>query len=135
MAKHNANKVVIPNDRTSKQPVVACCFNLECLEDGERFEFPCEHGDVVCPKCGATEAPMIAVLALTHFLIRDNTGPFRTGSGRYSLACDPKRSYLATPTNNEAATDQLECANCPQCLAVAKERNLKPIQGVANFGL
>jgi hypothetical protein len=130
------HSVVIPSDRTTKQPVTACCFNLECLEDGDRFEFPCEHGDVACPKCGATEAPMIAVLALTHFLVRDNkAGLIRGGHGRYRLACDPKRAYLATPTNNEAATDQLEAANCPQCLRVAKEQNLKPMQGAANVGL
>lgn len=127
--------IEVPNDRTSKQPITGYCYNLECMEEGQRFEFPVPHGDVACPKCGATEAPMVGLLTLIHFLVRDKMGPIRSGFGRYKLACDPKRWHLATPTNLEAATDQLQAANCPQCLKVAAEQKLKPIQGVANPGL
>lgn len=127
-----ASSIEVPHDRTSKQPITGYCLNLECMEDGKRFEFPCNHADVACPKCGAQDAPMIGVLALTHFMVLDNkVGLIRGSHGRYRLACDPKRAYLATPTNNEAATDQLPFVNCPGCLTVAKEQNLKPIQGMA----
>ncbi|MCI0333548.1 MAG: hypothetical protein L0228_10035 [Planctomycetes bacterium] len=126
-------KIIIPGDRTQKQPVTAFCINPECLEasDRKRFEFPVEHADVACPKCGATEAPMVGVLALTHFLHRNPQGKIvGMGGLRYQLACDQSRAYLATLTNEEAATDQLRAVNCPGCLKAAAEKKLKDKQGM-----
>lgn len=123
--------ILIPDDRTQRQPITAYCVNVECIPQGaSRFEFPVEHEAVCCPKCGATEAPMIGLLALIHFLIRTPKGPILGSGGiRFGMACDPQREYLATGTNLEAATDQLEASNCPQCRRVAIERNLNPLQG------
>lgn len=60
---------------------------------------------------------MIGVFTLTHFLTRDPMGPIKGMGGlRYKLACDGQRAYLATNTNNEAATDQPDVVTCPQCV-------------------
>ncbi len=130
-------KVIIPGDRTDKQPVTAFCCNAECLPDSasKRFEFPVEHEHIACPKCGATESPMIGVLSLIHFLHRNPNGKI-VGSGglRYQLACTDSRPYLATLTNDEAATDQLGPVNCPGCLAAIKEKKLKDKQGLVVTG-
>jgi 4-hydroxy-3-methylbut-2-en-1-yl diphosphate synthase IspG/GcpE len=131
------NKILIPGDRTQAQPVRAFCRNVECLEssDQRRFEFDVEHEQVACPKCGATEAPMIGVLSLVHFLHRNPQGKIvGMGGLRYQLACDEKRAYLATHTNLEAATDQLQAVNCPGCLRAAKEKKLKDKQGLVVTG-
>lgn len=119
--------VTIPNDRTQKQPVKCACYNPECLEDSshERFEFTFEHGQVACPKCGATEPPIISVMSLTHLLHRNKSGKIVGAGGlRFSLACDHNRAYLATRTNLEAATDQVQFVNCPGCLEANFQRQL-----------
>lgn len=131
--------VLIPNDRTQKQPVKAFCRNVECLEasNRRRFEFDVnpDHGEVTCPKCGATEAPMIGVLSLVHFLHRNPKGPIvGMGGIRYQLSCSDSRGYLATLTNDEAATDQLQAVNCPGCLKAAAEKKLKDKQGLVVTG-
>ena len=131
MAK--AKSIVIPGDRTQKQPVTAFCRNPECLEssDEKRFEFPVEHADIACPKCGATEAPLVGILSLVHFLHRNPKGRVvGMGGIRYQLACDESRAHLATLSNDEAATDQLQAVNCPGCLKAAAEKKLKDKQGM-----
>lgn len=125
-------KIIIPNDRTDKQPATAFCRNPECLEssDQRRFEFSPEHAHVACPKCGATEAPMVGMLSLVHFLHRNPKGKIvGMGGLRYQLACSEERAHLATLTNDEAATDQLAAVNCPGCLKAAVEKKLKDKQG------
>jgi hypothetical protein len=117
-------KVIVANDRSLKQPVRAFCTNPECLEssDQEHFEFTVEHSPVECPKCGANQPPMIGVLSLVHFLIRDKKGPIIGHGGlRYLIACEEKRAYLATITNEEAVTGVFESANCPGCIAKAQK--------------
>lgn len=116
----NKLQATIPNDRTPKQPVYCFCANPECLDQSShsRFVFPHEHGLVECPKCGANEAPYVGVLALIHYMARLPRGPIRgVGGIGFHIACDPKRAYLATATNQEAATDQIEAVTCPGCLA------------------
>lgn len=140
-----SNKVIIPADRTDKQPAKAFCRNPECIADAisreeaeigaKRFEFAVEHERVSCPKCGATEAPMIGMLSLVHFLHRNPKGLIAGMGGlRYQLACDEKRFTLATLTNDEAATDQLIAVNCPGCLKAAAEKKLKDKQGLVVTG-
>jgi hypothetical protein len=127
-----ASKIIIPRDRTIKQPVTCYCMNPECREDSadDRFEFPLEHDPVCCPKCGANESPLIGMLALVHFVVRNKEGRIRGAGGmRYSLACEPKRAYIATETNGEAGSDQLECVNCPGCLKIAFDQKLAANQG------
>lgn len=131
------NKVIIPGDRTEKQPVRAYCRNPECLpaSDAKRFEFEVEHADVACPKCGATDAPMIGMLSLVHFLHRNPKGQIvGMGGLRYQLACAESRPYLATLTNDEAATDQLIAVNCPGCLKAACDKKIKDKQGLVVTG-
>jgi hypothetical protein len=119
-------KIVIPNDRTCRQPVTAYCTYKKCLVNGKRFEFPTE-GNVHCPKCGATEAPTIGLLALVHLMVEDPAGPIPGEGGlRWRLACDPTREHLATVTNMEAASDQIVAVNCPGCLKVAEQQKLGP---------
>jgi len=107
-------------DRTKHQPIVWRCFNPECFERGAKvFDF--ERDAPKCPKCGA-EAPFITARALIHVLIRDENGPIPGEHGkRYRVACDAKRDYLATLTNEEAATGNPSAANCPGCLHVVKD--------------
>lgn len=119
--------IVIPHDRTSKQPCAGCCMNPACKEnsDDERFVFMADHDHFACPKCGADRAPTVGLLSLVHFLIPDRKGHIvGMGGLRYQLGCDDTRAYLATVTNEEAATGELSIVNCPGCLAEASKRNL-----------
>lgn len=117
--------VKVPKDRTINQPATGFCRNPECREDGQEFNFQVEHDNFCCPKCGADRAPLIGVLVLTHLLVRHEQGPIIGKGGlRWAIACDEKRAYLATATNQEAATDNAEVANCPGCLQNAEKLGL-----------
>lgn len=72
---------------------------------------------------------MVGLLVLTHLLIRDPNGPIKGHLGRFKLACNTKRAYLATITNLEAATGDPSIANCPGCLAAAQKLGIKNPQG------
>lgn len=130
-----ANAVQVPGDRTIKQPVRCYCLNPECrdreCEPGkDRYEFAVEHAEVVCPKCGANQVPIVGVLAIVHFIVRDKRGPLMGHGGlRYRLACEPRRTFIATRTNLEAGTGELSAVTCVRCLAVAKEQNAAASQG------
>lgn len=119
--------IIIPGDRSVKQQSFGVCMNPACREvsTDERFTFPVEHDHFACPKCGANKSPTVNLLALIHFLIPDRQGPIEGMGGlRYRLGCDEKRAYLATTTNQEAATGELAAANCVGCLAEAKKLNI-----------
>lgn len=116
-------KVTIPADRTRKQPLLAYCRNPACWQNDEkcaplmRFEFALETGNVECPRCRANEPPMVGILVLTHLLIKDPRGPILGAEGwRYRMGCDAQRAYLATMTNQEAASGDPHVVNCPGCL-------------------
>lgn len=103
-------------------------MNPACREqsDHERFLFLAENDHFCCPKCGADQSPMVGVLALIHFLIPDRKGPIvGMGGLRYRLGCDSVRAYLATTSNQEAATGEIAAANCPGCLEEAKKLGIK----------
>lgn len=120
----------IPADRTIKQPAAGFCRNPECSEENGEFHFVVEHDHFVCPKCKADRAPMIGSLVLTHLMIRNEAGPILGEGGlRYALGCDMKRAYLATMTNEEAATDNPKVANCPGCLERAESLGIKTNMG------
>lgn len=125
--------IKVPHDRTVKQPAAGFCRNPECREvSNEEFHFVVEHDNFSCPKCGANKAPMVGVLVLTHLLIRNQAGPILGSGGlRYALGCDMKRAYLATVSNQEAATDNIEIANCPGCLERAESLGIKGANGWA----
>lgn len=114
----------VPKDRTRKQPAKAFCKNDECRVNGGEFHFEADHDEPVsCPKCSAKTGPIVGVLTLVHLLIKDDTGPLQGSGGlRYSIECDPERKYIATETNNEAASSVLEAVNCPMCIAESKVR-------------
>ena len=111
------DQVLIPEDRTLKTPSRGFCRNPECQEPGtSRFEFTVEHAEIECPKCKANRSPMIGLLSLTHLLVLDPQGMVEGELGkRYKIACDTTRAYLATLTNAEAATDNIDVYNCPGC--------------------
>ena len=114
----------MPGDRTTKQPAVGICFNPVCKERSEDqwFEFAVNNDKFCCPKCKSDRPPFVTLKTLTHYLRQCPDGPIQGSGGlRYEIACDPKRAYLATPTNNEAATGVLEIVNCPGCLESSKE--------------
>jgi len=51
--------------------------------------------------------------------VRDEHGPIVGDFGlRFKLACEGKRDYLATETNEEAATGDYRAVNCESCLKV-----------------
>jgi hypothetical protein len=118
--------VKMPEDRVVTQPARGFCRNPQCREnDNQEFTFQVEHDHFSCPKCGANKAPMVGVQVLTHLLIRNEHGPIiGVGGLRYAIGCDTRRAYLATLTNLEAATDNIEVANCPGCLDRAKSLGL-----------
>jgi ribosomal protein S27E len=126
--------LIIPNDRTQKQPVACICRNPECLESSDKphFEFTTDKTPITCPKCGANQSPMVGLLALVHFLVRDKKGPIvGMGGLRFALACSATRAHLATNTNQEAATGDFASVNCPGCLTAAVEKKLVPLNGWA----
>ncbi|TWU22454.1 hypothetical protein Pla52o_35100 [Novipirellula galeiformis] len=114
--------IIVPEDRVLSQPVTGFCRNPRCREkSNQEFRFKVEHDLFSCPKCGANSAPMVGVMTLTHMLVPDPDGPVRGNGGvRYVIACDSKRAYLATVSNDEAVTDNPKVANCPGCLAKAE---------------
>lgn len=124
----NGRSIVVPDDRTMNQPVTGFCRNPGCRDPHPRIpgatvehRFTVEHDHFSCDKCGANRSPMIGTLTLTHLLVPDITGPVKGTGGRcFKIACDSKRAYLATVTNDEAATDNIEIANCPGCIAAAE---------------
>jgi len=125
--------IIVPCDRTTKQPGRGYCFNPDCRESSldDRFEFNIEDDLLACPKCGATDPPMVGLLVLTHFLVTDPKGPVvGARRQRYRLACDSHRAYLATRTNMEAASGELSAVNCPGCLAAAMEQKLPARSGL-----
>ncbi len=127
---------IVPQDRTCKQPARGYCMNPLCMEKrGERFEFDTEHSPVVCPKCKADKSPLVGVLVLIHFLYHDPAGGPITGSDGmdYRVACDTERAYLATVTNQEAASGDISVVNCAGCLKAAKDKKLAKVQGWALF--
>jgi len=126
--------IIIPNDRTQKQPVACFCRNPECLEKStdEHFAFQTDKTPIVCPKCGACESPMVGMFALVHFLVRDKTGKgpiVGYGGLRYTFACSATRAHLASNTNQEAATGDFNHVNCPGCQKAAVEQKLVKIVG------
>jgi len=121
--------ITVPADRTLKQPTLGFCRNPQCREvSNKEFRFTVKDDYFCCPKCKADQEPMIGVLTMTHLLIPSPTGPvIGLGGVRYQLACDQDRAYLATATNNEAATDNAKIANCPGCIVMAnKQKIVKP---------
>lgn len=120
--------IVIPGDRSIKQQSFGVCMNPACrnVSTDERFIFPVDDDHFACPKCGADKPPVAGLLAQIHLLIPDPKGVIEGAGGlRYRLACDENRAYLATATNQEAATGELAAANCPGCLAEAKKLKIK----------
>ena len=95
---------------------------------GQKFSlFEIEQTLLPCPKCGATRAPMVGMLAKTHLLLRDKKGNFEGASGlRYRIGCDPenKRTVISTTENHELATGDRQIANCIDCLAQADKHNV-----------
>lgn len=122
--------IIIPHDRTTRQPIFAYCRNPDCSDDGKNeFRFTVEDDLFCCPKCGANEPPLVGAYTLIHWLVRDQKGPILGSGGlRYFVACDPNRHHLATFTNLEAASGDPSCINCPQCLLEAANRK-NQIQG------
>lgn len=131
--------------QTVKQPVVWRCPNRECVEPatlfdptdlaalnrpGVRyFEFAADYPE--CPKCGSGP-PAVTKRALIHLLVRDKKGPILGDMGlRWSMACDPKRTHLATEDNGEAATGNSLAINCPGCIAALAKSGRVYLQGVA----
>lgn len=115
--------IIIPDDRTSKQPATGYCLNPTCAPSGQlRFDFPLKHNRLGCPKCGANKPPLVGLLVLVHYLIANPLGEIEGMWGRrFSLGCDEIRAYLATTSNLEAATASIEAVTCPGCLKAAKK--------------
>lgn len=128
MSGKRNGKVTIPADRTLKQPKFAFCRNPQCREVSDKeFTFRVDHDNFACPKCGADRDPMIGLLVITHLLIPKPDGPVKgSGGRRFAIACDLRRAYLATATNEEAVTDNARLINCPGCQAAVEKLNINP---------
>jgi hypothetical protein len=117
--------IKVPEDRTIHQPAAGFCRNPECRDDDREFRFTVENDRFACPKCGADRSPQVGLLVLTHLLLPHPQGPILGKAGRWVIACDDERAYLATATNLEAATDNAKIANCPGCIAKAEQLGIK----------
>lgn len=119
------------HDRTVKQPLHFRCYNPECMKEaGGHFEW---EGDQVvpCPRCASSR---VVMLSLCHFMLPDSEGPIESGATgmRYRKACDATKrgEVLATHTNNESASGDLNQVNCPGCLKVVERLRVKSSSGV-----
>ncbi len=123
--------IIVPEDRSLKQPVMGFCRNPECCDvAGVEFNFMIEHDHAACPKCGADREPMIGMLVLTHLLLPLKGGPIIGRGGiQFVIACDSQRAYTATATNLEAVTDNPKISNCPGCLSAIEKLNVKKPTG------
>jgi hypothetical protein len=108
--------------RTDKQPLVWSCSNPKCVEDFKIFTF--ESDQPKCPKCTCEGPPVIQLQALIHLLVPDKAGKIRGMYGRYKIACDPKRAFVSTGKENEVGTDDINAANCPDCLKFGKKSRI-----------
>jgi len=73
---------------------------------------------------------MVGVYVLTHLLLPMRGGPIRGAGGLcYVFACDDQRAYLATMTNLEAASGDVNVINCPICKANAAKLGIKLADG------
>lgn len=122
----------IPKDRSRSQPIRAWCANPLCAERADkRLEWNVTGDLVQCPKCKASRSPYVGIYVLIHLLVPADDGPIAgSGGRRWAIACDPTRAHLATGTNQEAATDDPEAANCPGCLRVAEDRGIASPSGI-----
>ncbi len=107
----------IPVDRDRSQPCVWRCHRKECLDHprDSYFEFEDETGDPKCPKC-RLDRKYLSFRALIHALIFDPDGPLAGAHGRYRMGCLPKRSFVATKTNQETAVVDYSLVNCIGCI-------------------
>ncbi len=127
-----ASGIVLPETRSHKQRNFAYCNNPECAEAGLEFRFEIEQTLVPCPKCGATKAPMVGMLAKTHLLVRDRKGKLAgIGGLTYRLACDTenKRDSISSIHNHELGTGDRTIANCIDCLVQADRQNVGLVTG------
>lgn len=123
-----SGEIIVPSDRIETQAAQGYCRNPACLEssDQKQFIFEVTESPVRCPKCHANAPPMVGLKALIHALIPDEKGPISGHGGlRYRIGCDSKRAYLATATNQEAVTSDINSVNCPGCLAEMNRLGLK----------
>jgi len=117
--------IIIPYDRTQLQQPVGYCVNPACVPKGKtRFEFPVDHSNFSCPKCGGDKPPAVGLLVLTHFLTKNPQGKIVSLGISYSLACDESRAYMATVSNLEAASGDPEAVNCEGCLKKINDMGL-----------
>lgn len=123
--------ISVPSDRTCSQRAAGFCRNPKCCDKATgEFHFVVENDKFSCPKCGADAAPMVGLLVLIHLLIPVKNGPILGSGGiTYQLGCDDKRAYMATHSNQEACTGEVEHANCPGCLAEAEKRGISKAVG------
>ena len=118
-------------DRTQSQPMVWQCSNVGCSEVKGVFGFDFISDQPKCPKCGAgqTDSPGVVLRSLIHLLVPDKNGPISGQYSRWRMLCSPKRDTLATPTNYEAATDNIFAVNCEGCLKMGHDLNIKTALG------
>lgn len=117
-------------DRTQSIPMVWVCNNVGCSETPGVFEFLFVSDEPKCPKCGAgsTDQPPVRLRTLIHLIVPDVKGPIPGMYSRWRMLCDPKRDYLATGSNHEAASDSIHAVNCPECLKKAHALSItKPL--------
>lgn len=114
-------------DRTTKQPLTWFCINPQCADRGKRHEW--EGSKPVCPKCSSEGPPCVQLRTLIHLLLPEPKGLIPGQYGRYRIACDATRDYLATNTNNEQATGDVNIVNCPGCLKAAGHSGIVDVLG------
>lgn len=131
LAKENNRRLepLIPEDRTSKQPLQWVCMRPECRneESGKPYSFFADQPK--CPKCTSFGPPAIQLKALVHLLVPDPAGKIKGMFGRYSLACDRSRDVIATTTNREGGSDHPDSVNCPGCWEAAKKLRVRKALG------
>lgn len=94
---------------------------LECTvpamtHEGVRLEqFAFESDTGVCPRCTAGP-PLTVLLVDVHFLVPAADGQILGKGRRFAVACNRKRSHLATGQgDNYAASGDVRAVSCPRC--------------------
>lgn len=93
------------------------CFACPAIHPNRQREFEAAQAlHPVCPRCGASEQAIVRLVDV-HFVVADPKGPIKGRLGRYKVACEPGRQYLArSHMDSYAASGEPTAVTCRSCM-------------------
>ncbi len=93
------------------------CFQCPMIAPNRQREFEAAQTlHPVCPRCGAGEQAIVRLVDV-HFVVADPAGPIVGRLGRYKVACEPKRQFLAkSQIDTYSASGEPTAVTCRACM-------------------